>query len=119
MIFIRFVLDSYPNRTSLIFHSYLIRETAGRWIERMIRRSSHHHQIERLERLGLWSHKRNLSVHRFAHLTVDAFIGIGGYSHQSITITYGSCHLVLGCLEHLTLGIECSEIYCKIGRTHV
>ena len=28
-------------------------------------------QIERLERLGLWSHKRNLSVHRFAHLTVD------------------------------------------------
>lgn len=78
MIFIRFVLDSYPNRTSLIFHSYLIRETAGRWIERMIRRSSHHHQIERLERLGLWSHKRNLSALRFTHRAIDAFIGIGG-----------------------------------------
>ena len=80
----------------------------------MIRRSSHHHEIERLEKLGLWSLKRNLSVHRFAHRAVDAFIGIGGYSHQSITITYGSCHLVLGCLEHLTLGIEGSEIYSNL-----
>ena len=45
----------------------------------MISRSTHHHEIERLERLGLWSHKRNLSIHRFAHRTVDAFIGIGSY----------------------------------------
>ena len=114
MIFIRFVLDSYSIRTSLLPHSYLIRESAGRRIERMIRRSSHHHEIERLERLGLWSHKRNLSVHRFAHLTVDAFIGIGGYSHQTITVTDGACHLVLGSLERLTLSIECSEIYSNL-----
>ena len=80
----------------------------------MIRRSTHHHEIERLERLGLWSHKRNLSVHRFTHRAVDAFIGIGGYSHQSITVTDGACHLVLGCLERLTLGIECSEIYSNL-----
>ena len=80
----------------------------------MIRRSSHHHEIERLERLGLWSHKRNLSIHRFAHRAVDAFIGIGSYSHQTITVTDSSCHLVLGCLEHLTLSIEGSEIYCNL-----
>lgn len=101
MIFIRFVLDSYPNRTSLIFHSYLIRETAGRWIERMIRRSSHHHQIERLERLGLWSHKRNLSALRFTHRAIDAFIGIGGYSHQSITVTMVRAILSLDALNTL------------------
>ena len=80
----------------------------------MIRRSTHHHQIERLERLGLWSHKRNLSALRFTHRAIDAFIGIGGYSHQSITVTDGACHLVLGCLEHLALGIDGSEIYCNL-----